>query len=817
MSDGSTTDQLRQSILKRVSAEGYTPMRPRQLAAAIAQAHGNPSEGIPDYGTFRGALRDLMDDGDVVLGSGGAVLIPASRIANNELVGSYRSHPKGFGFVIPQEPDSHEDLFIPPGDELGAMSGDIVRAKIIPAGYRNGKDMYEGSVLEIIERRETRFVGTVGKLEGKWFVFPDGKRGPEPIAVPDAGSRYVEPGQKVIVEVTRFADDRRGPEGVISQVLGDPSDKDVDLRSAIVQFGLPEEWPKDVLDAAGDAVRSFDPETEKAKRLDLTNELICTIDPDDAKDYDDAISLSRESDGTWKLGVHIADVSYFVKAGGALDQEAYSRGNSTYFPGHVIPMLPEVLSNGVCSLVEGEPRLVKSAFIWLDPKTGRPRRTAFANSVIHSFARLRYIEAQDLIDGKDDIYHTDGPKKRSDYDPKLIQQLEDMNTCAKLIQKRRQADGQIVLNMPSIELELDAQGKVVGAAEEDDSFTHTLIEMFMVEANEAVARLFAGMGVPHIRRIHPGPDGEGEARLKTFAMSAGYRIPDLVDRHAIQALLANVRGKPEEFAVNLAVLRSISQAEYSPKLIGHFALASEHYSHFTSPIRRYADLMVHRLMDRYFEVMSADFDQGPVSPPPGDQKVSVSQKMSDVPSDEELDDIGSYISYTERRSESAERELRSVKVLQLLADKHVGDEFNGVVTGITNFGLFVQLETYLAEGLVRYQDLLDDWWDVDAKAGVIRGKRTNTVIRIGDVVQTKIARVDVPKRELDIVVLNVQSRGTGGTGKSKAQERQQNAKPRHDYGGGLEPRGRTGGDKRSQRSKSRDTRGKNRGKWDKRK
>jgi len=819
----SETDQvdLRDEILRRVQAEGYVPMRPRQLAAAIAAAEGTPGKGIADYGTFRGALRDLMDDGDVVLGSGGAILVPASRVGDNELVGTYRGNVKGFGFVIPQEPGSHEDLFIPPGDELGAMSGDVVRAKIIPAGKRGGKSMYEGRVLEIVERRESRFVGTVGKLEGKWFVFCDGKRGPEPIAVPDAGSRYVQPGQKVIVEITRFADDRRGPEGVIAEVLGNPGDKDVDLHSAIVQFGLPESWPKDVLDEAGEVVRGFDAGAERSKRLDLTDELICTIDPDDAKDYDDAISLSRESDGLWKLGVHIADVSYFVKSGSRLDEEAYSRGNSTYFPGHVIPMLPEVLSNGVCSLVEGEPRLVKSAFIWIDPKNGKPVRSAFANSVINSFKRLRYIEAQDLIDDKEEIYHTEGPRKRSDYDPKLIKQLKDMNTLAKLIQKRRHADGQIVLNMPSVELELDDQGKVVGAAEEDDSFTHTLIEMFMVEANEAVARLFAGMGVPHIRRIHPGPDGEGEQRLKTFAMSAGYRIPDVVDRHALQALLASVRGKPEEFAVNLAVLRSISSAEYSPKLIGHFALASEHYSHFTSPIRRYADLMVHRLLDRYFEVMNADFpENGAVRPPPGDQKLAVANRMSDVPSTEELDDIGSYISYTERRSESAERELRQVKVLQLLEDKHVGDEFKGVVTGITNFGLFVQLETYLAEGLVRFQDLLDDWWDVDAKAGVITGQRSKTVIRIGDVLRTKIARVDVPKRELDIVVLEVLSRGKEGTGKVKAQEKAKAAqeKPTLTLGGGLEPRKkRTGADKRAARSKARDKRGKDRGKWDNKK
>lgn len=810
----SPSEVVRRHILDQVKAEGYTPMRPRQLARAIEQITGTP-QGL-DYGTFRSALKDLTDEGRVVLGTQGAILLPGSRVGDNELVGKYRHNRKGFGFVIPNDIGSHEDLFIPPGENGGAMTGDIVRSKIIPAGHRQGKAMYEGRVLEIIERKHTRFAGTVSKVEGAWFVFPDGKGATDPISTPDAAGRYVTPGTKVIVELTKFGEDGNGLEGVITEVLGEPGEKDVDLHSVIVQFGLPSEWPQAPLDAASEAVRGFDPMSELPHRLDMTGELISTIDPDDAKDYDDAISLTRDRDydNFWKLGVHIADVSYFVRQGDALDEEAYKRGNSTYFPGHVIPMLPEVLSNGVCSLVEGSPRLVKSAFMWIDPKTGRPMKTAFSNSVINSFKRLRYVEAQNLIDGADEIFHPGGNLKPSDYDPKLIQQLRDMDTLAKLIQKRRIADGQINLNMPSVDLKLDERGKVIGAEKEDESFTHTLIEMFMVEANEAVSRLFTGIGVPHLRRIHPGPDGEGEERLKAFTMAAGYKVPDSLDRHAIQALLASVRGKPEEFAINLAVLKSISRAEYSPKLTGHFALASENYSHFTSPIRRYADLTIHRLLDRYFEVMDADFKKGPVPPPPGDQKVAVGKKMSDMPTSEELDDIGSYISYTERRSEDAERELRQVKVLELLGEQHIGDEFKGVITGITNFGVFVQLDTYLAEGLVRYEDLMDDWWQVDTKAGVVTGDRTGIVMRIGDVVRTRVVRVDVPQRELDIAIFEVLSRGTQGTGKAKKTP---GFRPDSRAGGGVRPThtGSTGGDKRDQRSRSRDTRGDHRGKRDK--
>ena len=789
---------LRDRILETLSSEGYEPVHPRQLAKALELLEGE------HHGGFREAIRDLMSEGRIAAGAEGAIVLPGSRTADNELVGSYRHNRKGFGFVVPSDPAGHEDLFIPPGENGGAITGDIVKAKIIPSGKRDGRQMYEGRVLQVVERKHTRFVGTVAKVGERWFVNPDGNAFTDPIHTPDAAGRYVTPGAKVVVELTVFPDQAeggKGAEGVITQVLGEPGDKDVDLYSVKVQFNLPGDFPESVQDGASDAVRAFDPEAEIAHRLDLTNEVICTIDPNDAKDYDDAISLTREQDDSgrtlWKLGVHIADVSHFVVKGSALDEEAYKRGNSTYFPGHVIPMLPEVLSNGVCSLVEASPRLVKTAFIWLDEKA-KPVRTAFANSVIKSFKRLQYVEAQDLIDGKDVIRVSTGDRKPEDYEANVVKLLKDMNTLSKLMQARRRESGQITLDLPQVELILDENGKVVGAEEEDHSFTHTLIEMFMVEANEAVARLFARMGVPHMRRVHPGPDGEAEERLKKFTMTAGYKIADDLDRKSLQALLEKVRGQPEEFAINMAVLRSISRAEYSPKLVGHFALASEDYSHFTSPIRRYADLTIHRLLDLYFETVGADFSRGPVRPPRGEDQKRLGEAMmkAGAPTADDLVEVGKYISYTERRSEDAERELRQVKVLELL-EKQVGEEFKGVVTGMTNFGLFIQLQTYLIDGLSRYDSLMDDWWEVDAKAGVIRGQRTKVVIRIGDVVRVRVARVDLPRRELDLQVYEVLSRGTGGTGKGKHEGKD---KPKSFKEGDR----RTGGDKRAQRSKSRD-------------
>jgi ribonuclease R len=480
--------------------------------------------------------------------------------------------------------------------------------------------------------------------------------------------------------------------------------------------------------------------------------VICTIDPDDAKDYDDAISLRALDNGNVQLGVHIADVSYFVPEESPLDVEAQQRGNSCYFPGHVIPMLPEILSNGVCSLQEAVPRLCKSAFITYD-EDARPVAHKFANTIIKSRKRLRYREAQALLDRAGEIPHPDGNKRRTDYEPEVLELLDQMHTLAKRLQKRRQRDGQIVLDLPEVDLVLDEEGKVIDAVPEDQSFTHTLIEMFMVEANEATARLLDAQGLPFLRRVHPEPEVEGAERLRKFLTVAGLKLPKNMDRKALQSLLASVKGRPESFAINLAVLKSLTRAEYSPAKEGHYALASENYCHFTSPIRRYADLTIHRLLDAYLHARDRVSGEG--------KKRRKAQVDPDsVPSYDDLVQIGKHISFTERRADDAERELRQVKVLELL-QKHIGDEFLGVVTGITNFGIFVQLQTYLNEGLIRYENLLDDWWDVDAKAGFIRGQRTGKRIGIGDVVKVVIVRIDLARRELDLAVTELQGRKGG--------------------------------------------------------
>jgi len=518
-----------------------------------------------------------------------------------------------------------------------------------------------------------------------------------------------------------------------------------------VQFNLPADFPDEVKNQAREAIDKFNHTKHWPGRMDLSDEVICTIDPDDAKDYDDAISLKQIDNGDWELGVHIADVSYFVQSGTPLDEEAQARGNSCYFPGHVIPMLPEILSNGVCSLQEGVPRLCKSAFITFD-EDARPIRTRFANTVINSAKRLRYREAQAIIDKAQTIPHPEGPRRLADYPSDVVELLDQMNVLAKRIQRRRLEQGQIVLELPEVELVLDEEGKVVGTAKEDTSFTHTLIEMFMVEANEAVARLFDSMNLPFMRRIHPEPEPDSSERLRHFVQVAGYKLPKDLNRKAIQYLLSSVRGKPESFAINLAVLKSLARAEYSPEEVGHYALASEHYCHFTSPIRRYADLMVHRLLDAYFAASGDGGGGGKKA-----RKRTHMAQMENVISFEQLQEIGKHISFTERRADDAERELRQVKILELLKDR-VGEQFAGVVTGITNFGIFVQISEYLIDGLIRYEDLMDDWWDVDERSGQVRGQRTGTKIGIGDVVRVTVVQVDVPRRELNLAVAELMAR-----------------------------------------------------------
>ena len=567
------------------------------------------------------------------------------------------------------------------------------------------------------------------------------------------GAASARPDTKVVVEITKYPEPGQLPVGVIVEEIGPAGPLAVETRGIILAHGLAEEFTEEVLEEARAAVASFDSE-DAAGREDLTALTIITIDPDTARDYDDAISIQVNSDNTLTAGIHIADVSHFVPEGGALDDSARSRATSVYFPRKVLPMLPEVLSNGVCSLQEGVNRFCKSAFITYD-QDAKVVKTRVAETVICSTKRLTYTQAQDICDGKKDGYASE-----------VVELVGNMLTLARRIQARRERDGMLRLDLHDVELVLDDQDRVIDVEPEDDAYTHTIIEMLMVEANEAVARLFDSLNRPVIRRVHPAPDPQGEKKFKTFVRAAGHKIPANLTVKDMQDLLASVAGKPESKAVNLALLKTMQRAEYSPMKIGHFALASDAYCHFTSPIRRYPDLTVHRMV--------AEHCRGNLDTrPPEDVSALVA--------------LAEACTSAAERADAAEKELTQLLVLQLLAKK-LGEVFDGVVDGVTNFGIFVELPKYGIEGLIRLEDLGDDWWEVSAKTGKVIGERSGRVFRIGDTLRVRIVAVDVAARQLNLVPEKIDAprkkkKKSGSKAKAKGRSKTKD-KPRKKKRGG---------------------------------
>jgi len=699
-------DRYVEAIVKYLSSRDYQPLKPRQLARQMGIAEA-------EYATFRNAVKRLRDAGRIVLGAKNALTLP--EIANY-VTGKYRPNPRGFGFVIPDTPNSHGDLFIPPGAAGDALSGDTVRARVAKRGKQAGQMRYAGQIVEILQRGTGRFVGTLREAEDAWFVLPDGKEMTTPILIRDIGTAGPKAGAKVVAEIVKYGGDGELPTGVIVETLGAAGKIEVETLSVIRAFGLPDEFSAEALADARRAVDEFDP-SDAAGRKDIASQMTITIDPPDARDFDDAISLKTAGDGQVTLGVHIADVSHFVREQTALDDEARTRATSVYFPRKVLPMLPEILSNGVCSLQEGQRRYAKSAFITYDTEAN-VTDTRFAETVIVSDARLTYEQAQQICDGR-----------VGGYRPEVVDLVRRLRELARAIEARRRAAGMLHLDLPEVELIFDEKTRVADAVPQDDSYTHTMIEMFMVEANDAVAGLLDRQNRAFLRRIHPAPEPTSSKEFAGFVRACGHKLPADLTRADLQQLLAAVKGRPESYAVNLAVLKTFQQAEYSPMQVGHYALASQQYCHFTSPIRRYPDLTVHRLLAEHCR---------------GRLKNRPPEDMS------ELTRLGEHCTTADRRAENAANELRDVLILQLLAGK-IGEGFDGVVTGVTNFGIFVQSPRFLVEGLIRMEDLGDDWWEVNARYGSIRGQRSGRTFRIGDVVPVRIAAVDVARRQLSLM------------------------------------------------------------------
>ncbi|MFN7021763.1 MAG: ribonuclease R family protein [Phycisphaerales bacterium] len=766
-----------------------------------------------DAEAFGEAVRALAAQGRLMIDTGGKVRLPSMP---DVVTGRIRKNQRGFGFVIPDKPYREGDVFIPPDQVGDALSGDTVRIAV-NRGYRNGERDVTGTVLEVLSRKRTNFTGELKQRGGMWLVLPDGRELTQPIVVEDPTVKNARAGDKVSVEITEYAEGNNLAKGVVVKVLGEAGLPDVETQAVISAYDLPGEFPKECIEQARLAAVAFERDIaaaarsgyDRLHRLDLTREFICTIDPPDAKDYDDAISIRKTDDG-WDLGVHIADVAEFIEPGSALDLEARERGNSVYLPRLVIPMLPEVLSNGICSLSEGVVRFCKSAFMSYDSQ-GHVVREHVGATAIKSAKRLTYLEAQALIDGdlREARKHA---KTEPKYTDELIRTLREMDRLARVIRARRRAAGMIHLELPDAVLVFDDAGHVIDAVPEDDAFTHTIIEMFMVEANEVLARLFENMDVPLLRRVHPEPTPGDLTELRQTAKVAGYSIPKNPTRQELQALLDATAGTPAARAVHFAVLRTLTKAEYSPALIGHFALASTAYAHFTSPIRRYPDLTVHRALSEYLR----QTDNGHDRPRNDRERKRLGQALMDagpkrgVLSEDELVEIGRHCSRTEENATEAERSLRQFLVLQLLQN-HLGESFPGIVTGVSGAGVFIQMEKYLAEGMIKTADLPSgnihgrsgSWgggggrWTVDPRSGALVNAATGRSFAVGDRVSVTIAAIDLAARTMDLVIADPRSREAG-----KAKTPTTPGKPRDDARPGRAPD--TGADRRARKSRQRD-------------
>lgn len=806
--------RYRDRLISYISSDNYKPQHLPVVAKELK---------IDDVDDFGQAVRELAAEGIIDLDDSGKIRLPF-RADHGEIEGIFRGTMSGVGFVQPTGASHGSDIFVPPQATLGALSGDTV-VVAFERDKRREKRMgtlerqYAGEVIEIVKRKRANFTGEIEKRDGRWLVFPDGRELTEPIVIRDAESKNVKNGYKVVVEMIDYPENGRLGQGVITKVLGEAGEPDVETQAVIFAYSLPSnEFPEACVNQAREATARFDAEMEAYEkggiealdmRLDLTGEYITTIDPPDAKDYDDAISVKKTKDG-YELGIHIADVAHYIPIGSPLDIEAADRANSVYLPRLVIPMLPEVLSNGICSLQEGVLRYAKTCFISYD-KMGNVRGRRFCQTLIKSRKRMTYLEAQALIDGdreeakrhaKTDTPHTD----------ELVASVRLMDELSRLIQARRHKAGMIHLDLPDVELIFDENGKVVDAEPEDDAFTHTLIEMFMVEANEALASLFEDLRVPVLRRIHPEPTPNDTEDLRRAATVAGYKIPKSPEREELQGLLDATAGTNAARAVHMAVLRTLTKASYSPAQIGHYALASHAYSHFTSPIRRYPDLTVHRSLVAFLERT----DNGRSKPKSDGGMVALGKELRDdkrCPHEQDLVKVGQHCSDREVNATAAERELRQFLVLQLMAE-HIGEEFDGVVTGVTPKGVYVQLATYLADGMIAKGDLPGDTsrsnrppsWKIDSRTGALVDAHSGRSYSMGDSVRVTIAAVDLATRRMDLAIADGGSRAAGKAKPVKGLKLGDDG----DYGGlgGAKGAGfkTPGGKRRSQKSRSRDKR-----------
>lgn len=705
-----TKTDLRAEILRLIRDPKYRPLDKIEIANALGY-------GATQRNEVRSALRDLEQEGEIARIRKNRYVQPD---AADLVTGTLSVHEAGYAFLTNEKP-GHADLFIAAENTGTAMHRDRVVARIIRGAEfsRARTPRSEGRVIRILSRANETIVGTLQQTRNFFYVVPDDPRLVHNIYVqtPMAGrrSQTARRGDKVVVRLEAWDSRHVNPEGKIIELLGPRTAPGIDILSIIRKYHLPVEFPKAVLEEA-----STIPETVTLidGREDLRQQFIVTIDPDDARDFDDAIQV-EEIKGGWQLGVHIADVSAYVRPDSALDREAQRRGNSVYLPDRVIPMLPERLSNGVCSLNPHVDRLTHSVFLQFD-RNGRVRQTRFARTVIRSAHRLTYKQALAIL--------------KSSAGDELSERLHTAWKLAALLRRKRFEHGSLDLDMPEVKVAVDKKGKPVRFERVENDESHQLIEEFMLAANEAVARELKDRGIPTIYRVHENPEAERLGEFREFVLAHGIRVGDLTHRGEVQKLLATIRGTAEEHPLKIALLKSLKRAHYSTAPLGHYGLAKANYAHFTSPIRRYADLEVHRAL--------ADRD--------------ISRRRSRASS--QLSAIADHISDTERNAAEAEIDavkMKKLEFFELQLQARDPQIFDAVVIDVRNYGLLVELPEILLTGLIHVSTLADDFYVFSPSQRRFVGRQRRRRFAVGDKLRVHVARVDQFKRQIDFAIADL--------------------------------------------------------------
>lgn len=710
-----------------------------------------------EFKQFLKLLNELEQRGEILRTRSDRYGVPERM---NLLRGRLQTHPKGFGFLIPDDKE-HPDVYIHANDMQSAMNGDTILVRITAKGTAGGR--LEGEVVRIVKRANTEVVGTFQNYETYGFVIVDDKRIVKDIFVPQEAMKGAVDGQKVVVKIVKYPEGRSLAQGEVIEILGHKNDPGVDILSIIRKHGLPEAFPPDVL-AEAEEVPDKISEEELQGRRDLRGKRIVTIDGEDAKDLDDAVHVERLEGGGYRLGVHIADVGYYVREKSKLDQEAYNRGCSVYLVDRVIPMLPHRLSNGICSLNPHVDRLTLTCEMEFDDKARVVKHDIYT-SVIRSVERMTYTNVRKILTEED-------PELMERYKD-LIEDFRIMEELATKLRSARMARGAIDFDFQEAKVLVDENGKPTDIVKRERSIAERIIEEFMLVANETVAEHFFWLKLPFLYRIHEDPDSEKMMNFMQFISNFGYVVRGKGNRvhpRALQTLLEEIKETREETVISTMMLRSMKQARYDAESQGHFGLAAEFYTHFTSPIRRYPDLVIHRIIREVVE------NGGQLSEAREEYLASRMQDIADQSSERE------------RVAVEAERDTEALKKAEFMLDK-IGEEFTGIISSVTSFGMFVELDNTV-EGLIRLSDLADDYYHFHEMQMALIGERTSKVYRIGDEVRVRVARVNMDEHTIDFELVESLGRQDVPTVIYATKKGRKGGKSRRSHGGGGERDGR---------------------------